>query len=68
MNVTLAPCAPAKPNSPAAAAQGSRAGAILLEIAQAMSDACDGHPVRVLGIDGREAAVVGILEDDIELF
>lgn len=66
MNVTLAPCAPAKPNP--ASDGGSRTGAILLEIARAMSDACDGHPVRVMGADGREAAVVGDLEEDVELF
>ena len=43
----------------------------LLEVAQIMSDECDGDiPIHVLDDSGHEAAIIGghQIEDDIELF
>ncbi|MBY6263779.1 hypothetical protein EI613_17925 [Azospirillum sp. 412522] len=40
----------------------------LLEIAQAMSDDCDGDPIRILDTNGHEAAVIGRREVEVELF
>lgn len=40
----------------------------LLEIAQAMSDDCDGDPIHILDSYGQEAAVIGRRDVEIELF
>ncbi|WP_434624766.1 hypothetical protein [Azospirillum sp. B2RO_4] len=61
--VTIAPCRTDRaPNG------RMRLPIQLLEIAQTMSDDCDGHPIRIVDADGQEAAVIGRQEVEIELF
>ncbi|PWC80319.1 hypothetical protein TSH100_29940 [Azospirillum sp. TSH100] len=61
--VTIAPCRTDRmPNG------RMRLPMQLFEIAQAMSDDCDGEPIRILDSDGHEAAVIGRRDVDVELF
>ncbi|MBP2301380.1 hypothetical protein [Azospirillum picis] len=63
ITVTIGPCTPARaPNGRV------KVPMQLLEIAQAMSDECDGDPIRVLDCHGHQAAVVGRQDVDVELF
>lgn len=63
ITVTIAPCrADRLPNG------RMRLPLQLLEIAQAMSDDCDGDPIHILDSDGQEAAVIGRRDVEIELF
>lgn len=63
ITVTIAPCRTDRvPNG------RMRLPMQLLEIAQAMSDDCDGEPIRILDSAGHEAAVIGRQDVEIELF
>ncbi|AWK88430.1 hypothetical protein [Azospirillum thermophilum] len=67
ITVTIAPCAAEHRPKVYTATRSP-----LLDIAQAMSDACDGLPIRVLDGSGHLAAVIGDASEedsgDVELF